>query len=371
MSVLTSLDAVDDVVYQREDVFELAGRELADLQHGLLRDAVLHHWKACEPYRRYAAVDGWTPAMLDRPAAIASIPLLPASVFKRRAVLSCDRSDVVRICASSGTQGSSSRVFRDGTTLERFLGSIDQGADLALPERAAPHRLFVLGPDTEEAADLWFSYVLSIVDLLHPTEFFVRDGVLELDALMEALRPDTGERPVVIGPPVLVRDVALALRDSDVSCRLGEREGQVVTAGGWKRFGNEALPREEFEELVTAAFGLTGSAPVRDCFNAVELNTVLFECEARGKHVPAWLHASARDPVSMHPLRPGDLGVLAFCDSLPTSYPGFVLTDDLGSVSAEGVCPCGRASRVLTVTRRVESVEARGCALKMDKAVTR
>ncbi|WP_165486062.1 hypothetical protein [Frankia sp. Cppng1_Ct_nod] len=156
--MLTSLDAVDDVVYQREDVFELAGRELADLQYSLLRDAVLHHWDACDAYRRYAAVDGWSPAMLDGPDAVISIPLLPATVFKRRDVLSCDRSDVVKICTSSGTQGSRSRIFRDDTSLERFLGSIDQGADLSLPNRAAPRRLLVLGPDTDEASDLWFSY---------------------------------------------------------------------------------------------------------------------------------------------------------------------------------------------------------------------
>lgn len=377
ISVLSSLDVIDDVVYQREDVFELGGVELAELQRTLLRAAVRHHWDNCPAYRRYAALDGWSPEHLDRsgPAeeALTSIPLLPATVFKGREVLSCDPSAVIKVCTSSGTQGSKSRILRDGATLERFLGSIDRGADLSLPDRAAQRRLLVLGPDTEEAADLWFSYVLSIVDLLYPTEFFVTGDRLRLDLFLDALLDDTGERPVVIGPPVLVLDVARELRSRGVRPRLGSRGGQVITAGGWKRFLDGALPRPEFEREVAEGFGLDGDgpAPVRDCYNAVELNTVLFECEHRGKHVPAWLHASARDPATMRPLEAGQVGVLAFCDSLPTSYPGFVLTDDLGSVSAEGACPCGRASRVLTIARRVESVEARGCALKMDKEVSR
>lgn len=373
VSVFTSLDVVDDVVYQREDVYELAGRELAALHLELFRAAIGHHWQACLPYRRYASAEGWSPERLDAPGSIDTIPLLPATVFKRRDVLSCDPSAVAKVCTSSGTQGSISRVFRDGTTLERFLGSIDQGIGLALPNRDAQRRLFVLGPDTAEAADLWFSYVLSIVDLIHPTEFFIESGVLLTDAFIDAIRDEDVTRPVVIGPPVLVRDVAAQLLDRGVKPALGSRGGQVITAGGWKRSSNEALPRGQFEELVIEAFGLDGGVPtpVRDCYNAVELNTVLFECEYRGKHVPAWLHVSARDAASMRPLADGETGVLAFCDSLPTSYPGFVLTDDLGSVSAEGACRCGRASRVVSIARRVESVEGRGCALKMDKDVDR
>lgn len=371
VTTLHSLDVVDDVVYQREDVFDLAGQQLEELQRELLRTSLSFHLDACAAYRRYAEAAGWTDALFDDAEFVAKIPLLPSTLFKKREVRSCDAQQVVKVCTSSGTQGTKSRVFRDGPTLERFLGSIDRGADLLLPDRTTRRRLFVLGPDTDEAADLWFSYVLSIVDLLHPTGFFVRSGVLELDRFIDDVRANDSDEPLVIGPPVLVRDVALALRDRGIPLRFHERGGMVVTAGGWKRFDDEAVSRARFEGLVADAFGLADRTAVRDCYNAVELNTVLFECERQAKHVPAWLHASARDPITLRPLGPDEVGVLAFCDSLPTGYPGFVVTDDLGSTSAEGACPCGRASRVLSIYRRVESVEARGCALKMDGTVAR
>ncbi|MEU0868868.1 hypothetical protein [Nocardia brasiliensis] len=371
VTVIDSIRAIDDLIHQRDDAFTLAGAELEELRDEVMRAAVRHHWQYCAAYRRYAEANEWSPARLDRPGFIESLPLIPASVFKRRDVSSCAPEKVVQVCTSSGTRGTKSRIYRDGTTLERFVGSIEQGSRLALPNPEIERQLFVLGPDTTEAGDLWFSYVLSIVDLLHPTRFCVTAGIFRIDEVIAALLDESIDRPVIVGPPALVRDLAAALRERGIDPRLGARNGLVITAGGWKRANTTAMSRRDFEEFVTAAFGLAGEAPIRDCYNAVELNTVLFECRFRAKHLPAWLHTSARDPATMRPLPPGEVGVLAFCDASPTSYPGFVATDDLGSVSREGSCPCGNDSAVLTVLRRITTAETRGCALRLDAEVIR
>ena len=78
----------------------------------------------------------------------------------------------LRRCTSSGTQGGRSVVNRDRRTLERFLGSVSSTLEILDLDAERPTRFYVLGPDTVEAADLWFSYVLSIVDLIHPAEFY-------------------------------------------------------------------------------------------------------------------------------------------------------------------------------------------------------
>jgi long-chain-fatty-acid---luciferin-component ligase len=96
---------------------------------------------------------------------------------------------------------------------------------------------------------------------------------------------------------------------------------------------------------------------------------VLFECSHKAKHVPPWLYASARDPRTLAEVKSGEPGLLAFADPTPTSYPGFVLSDDFGSVSRRIPCPCGITSDTLTIERRVNKVETRGCALKLETSL--
>src|SRR5262249_1300905 len=105
---------------------------------------------------------------------------------------------------------------------------------------------------------------------------------------------------------------------------------------------------------------------VRDVFNMVELNTVLFECEASRKHVPPWLHVSARRAADMSVAPAGEVGLLCYLDPTATSYPGFVLSDDLGHID-DAQCPCGRYGETISISRRLTTIEDRGCGLSLDR----
>jgi long-chain-fatty-acid---luciferin-component ligase len=83
--------------------------------------------------------------------------------------------------------------------------------------------------------------------------------------------------------------------------------------------------------------------------------------------VPPWLRVTARDPGDLRVLGEGESGMLGYVDPLATSYPGFVLSDDLGTVSYGVDCACGRRSDMLRIERRLSRVESRGCALKLDQ----
>ena len=72
----------------------------------------------------------------------------------------------------------------------------------------------------------------------------------------------------------------------------------------------------------------------------------------------------ARAANSSEILPNGTEGVLAFLDASASSYPNFVLSEDFGVVD-EGRCGCGRYGQRLTITRRINRIESRGCALKM------
>ncbi len=338
----------------------------AALRAELIREAYEGHVETNAAYRRYAAALGVDPAAgmpnLD------AVPLLPSSVFKRPdlTLASVPDDEIIKRCTSSGTSGSRSVVPRDETTLGRFLGSITA----ALPalfrmERAGRHRGIVLGPTTAEAGDLWFSYAIACLTLVMQTEYFEAGGVFAPGQASDAIAAhvEAGLWPAVIGPPARVLAVCreVANRRTFPPFPAG---GFVITAGGWKGDHARAIRPDAFRAEVRAALQVPDASQIRDSYNMVELNSTIHECAAHHKHVPPWVEVQARDPATNRVLEPGREGILAFLDPSATSYPCFILSEDFGVVF-DGTCPCGRAGARLRVTRRLNRVEARGCALKM------
>lgn len=368
---IAAIDELEDLLYQQEEPFSASYEHALGLRRKFAAQAFEWQVNGNRDYRRFAQAAGVTIERVRHEGPDA-IPLVPSSVFKQRDLVTEPLDGQLRRCTSSGTQGGRSVVNRDRRTLQRFLGSITSTLEILGLDAGRATRFHVLGPDTAEAADLWFSYVLSIVDLIHPTDFHVRHGVFLVDDLIKRLLDrEEGVQPVLIGPPVLVMELAVRVKERCGGIDLGADDGMVITAGGWKRFTGQAVPRRELIELLAGVFELDGADRVRDCFNMVELNTVVSSCAERRMHVPPWLRVTARDPADLRVLGDGESGLLGFVDPLPTSYPGFVLSDDLGSVCYGVDCPCGRRSDVLRIERRLSRVESRGCALKLDKGVRR
>lgn len=339
-------------------------RDYAAERLAWIAGAVARHVEACPAYARLAAAADFRPEQLQSPRDLERVPLVPSSLFKKQTIVSGCSGDVVT-CRSSGTKGVVSAIYRDEPTMERFVaGLLHCSAEFY--ERHEGRRGFVLGPTTEEAGTLWFSYVLGLLDLAYDTDFFVQNEEFEIERLAEALAtmpPDT--QPLVVGPPLLLVTFCRWLLDEERPLDLSNCNGLVVTAGGWKSHSASAVDRAELTGVVTAALGVEPNA-VRDVFNMVELNSLLFECEHRRKHVPPWLEVIVRDPSDMSRARPGEEGVLTYLDPTPLSYPGFIFSEDLGRLSTEP-CPCGRVGETMTLSRRLSNVEERGCALKMDR----
>lgn len=370
LRLLEGQESIDHVLFNEGDVFRMAPAERRRVSLQLVREAATRYHELCAPYRRLCEADGFSPADLVTSDDLARVPLVPAGAFKRHSLACGDGRAVVKRCVSSGTQGTRSEVPRDNVTLERFVGSVQSIANdvVGLPFRG---RVLNLGPDTDEAADLWFAYVMSVLELIYPAQHFVRGGVFDaagLAAALEAAEPD--ERLLLVGPPPLFFRFAEYLQERGPRFGLDSAGADcvVVTAGGWKRASAEAIEPCELRARLCEALGLEEPARVRDAFNMVELNTVLIECEAHRKHAPPWLVATSRDPRSLAALPDGETGVLAYLDPTPTSYPGFVLSEDFGSVS-EAPCPCGRTAPTVSIERRIKRIESRGCALKMDHSI--
>ena len=366
---LRSVGELDDLVFQAEDIYQRSSAERAQLQLRLIGEAFTHHFEHNPDYRAYCERLGVRPRRFTTLEDLGSIPLVTSTQFKLRDVLSCPRSQVVKVCVSSGTQGSTSRVYRDETTLCRFLGSVQSSVEdiLGLDDAYCLH----LGPSREEAGDLWFSYVMGTTHLIFPTENFVRGGEFDPAAVVRRFRQVRGsyENVVLVGAPVMF----LQLAEYMAAQGLAEEDcGSVlmVTGGGWKRAGGKAIPRPQLEDLLGRHFRGVPRTHFRDFFNMVELNAVFPECEHHIKHAPPWIRLLVLDPRTLRPMPAGEMGLLAYLDPTPTSFPGFILTDDFVRLTLDGRCACGRQGQGVELIRRVSKVESRGCALKIDRSYT-
>jgi long-chain-fatty-acid---luciferin-component ligase len=356
-------DEIDRVIFWTNADDELTVAESVALRVGLIGEAFYRHRDACLPYARFVERQGFAETTISEQN-LHLIPQLPTTLFKRADVRSSTSGADGKRCTSSGTAGSVSTVWRDRTTLERLCGSVRSGLGLIGSFREDDTVVLNLGPDVDQAGDLWYAYVMGLVELLFPTEHCwsaddgldVEHALLTVQALMDEA-PHVG----VVGPPFLVERLARAALASGTV--LPADRVTVVTGGGWKRTPNP-LARTEFRTLAADAFKIRPSA-VRDTFNQVELNTVLVECRAHRLHVPPWLEVIIRDPADLVPVPHGEVGLASYLDPTAASYPCFIIADDLARYN-EGMCECGRTARWVEFVRRIRRDETRGCAAVLD-----
>lgn len=366
---ISTIDPIDALL-AREDLYALNPAAVTELRIQYLREAVAYHRQHNPSFERYCTRLAFDEHNLRSEADLARIPLLPTGLFKRHPELLRSQSADAAIIAttSSGTKGTVSVVPRDDVTLMRFFASIAIGNREVLEVESFDRTIFNIGPSVRDAPNVWIAYVMAGASVIYTTNFYVQNDYFAIDRLLTDLRRvPPGSGVSVVGPPALLIDVVKILESSG-TLALGP-EALIITIGGWKRRQGEMITRDEFDARVAAAFGIPDCSRVRDTYNMVELNTVIFECAHKVKHVPPWLYAAARDPRTLEVQPSGSSGLLSFLDPTPLSYPCFILSDDFGKVQRQVACPCGITGDTIQIERRVNRVEMRGCALKLETVV--
>ncbi|WP_424534047.1 hypothetical protein ACOZ38_27480 [Sphaerisporangium viridialbum] len=355
-----------DVVLGRDGIYRSCAEEMPLSRAELVWRAVRSHRETNDAYDRYCVRQG-LPDQDDPELPLDRVPLLPTVLFKRdpALVLSKGGTPPLTDTTSSGTLGTVSTVPRCDATLMRFFGTVAIGDREILGSETFDRAVFNVGPTIRDAPNLWIAMVMAGVGVIMPSRSYLDEERLLAEELARDLQRDGRDRNVLlVGPPPLLLDLA-RVAAQDTRLRLGPGS-QVLTIGGWKRRGGEMVEKAAFRSLMADAFGLERDDQVRDTYNMVELNSVLFECAHHALHVPPWLAAMARDPRTLAVLPSGAGGLLSFLDPTAVSYPCFILTDDFGSVRYDAHCACGTAGDTVTIERRVNRVESRGCALKLD-----
>ena len=218
---------LDTIMYDKE--------KCEKLQNDIIKESFYYHYRNNPGYQKY--VDRIDEDITRKNIQSKDIPLLPSSLFKREQdLLSVSEDKIIKYCTSSGTLGSLSIVPRDEDTLMNFYSSISASISLYLGiDREGNHKVFVLGPDTEEAGDLWFSYVLSSMSLNFQANYLEKDNVFNLEDAYTKISEaaNKGNELVIIGPPFRIIELCNYINENNLSVKLNS-DSFVISAGGWK-----------------------------------------------------------------------------------------------------------------------------------------
>jgi long-chain-fatty-acid---luciferin-component ligase len=363
---------VDAVIGNLSTALRLPKSDREAVKVELLRQSVAFHYQANPPFRHLCELEQLKPDQLLTAADLGRIPLTPVPSFKKTdagRLLSVPLDAIDLELQSTGTSGVPSVARRDHVTTTRACLAL-----LALYREffGLGHGIgFFLCPSPAETPEMGMVKVFNLFSaLLDDRRYLMRDFTFHPEEAVAELQAAAGRHiRHLFGPPFTIVRFLRYLEENDVRLSL-DPDSLVVTLGGWKRFNRERISRHVFERKLQTYLGIPAEN-VRDTYGLVESNLLALECDRHRKHVPLWCHVTVRD---LHDwsreVAPGQIGVIGILDALSRSYPGFLLTEDVGRVEVEEECACGRTGQVVSFVRRLEGAELGCCAVTIERHLT-
>jgi len=325
-----------------------------------------HQFEQIEPYRNFCLDCGASPASVR---AVTEVPVVSTAAFKY--VAFCN-GDPERIFLTSGTtRGRDQRGRHFVADLEHYRASaISHLGRMLFPDRSRTWML-ALHPTADRMPESSLSQMVSWC-----VESFGAGRSLccatpqrvETDAALGFLRAavSAGEAVCILGTTAALSTLFeyLEATGARLELALGSR---LMDTGGAKGQAKPLAP----EEVVAMAQRYLRIAPpmVINEYGMTELSSQLYDATAfnapgllaadgRVKVAPPWLKVIARDPVTLRPLKAGQTGLLSFFDLANAGSVSALLTEDLGTVAADGT---------VRILGRVLASDPRGCALGIEQ----
>jgi len=365
------LSPVNAVLGSATELFRMPFEHANEIKGQIIADNFKHHYENNAFYRSVCEEKGVTPDDIRGFEDLIKIPLIPVKTFKQpdsHMLLSTKLNQIEFEMRSTGTSGIPSVSRRDRKTVDNAVeGIIKMYREFLQISRGMGLFLF---PPTEEMPEMGMVKALNVfAGLLDGSTNLVKRIAFNPEHAVEMLSNWEGMHTRhIVGPPFLIHRLLKHLIDNDIRLKLDKRS-YVVTLGGWKRFTGQEIPREEFDRLCNEYLGIQ-FGNVRDMYGLVEANMLAIECEHQEKHLPPWIHVSVRNPKNvLEEVEPGDRGVLAIYDPTSTSYPAFILTEDVGYIKTSTDCECGRHGQKMVYIARMPGVEVGCCAINLEKYI--
>ncbi len=297
------------------------------------------------------------------------VPAVPATAFKHLDLVSGDASRVEAVFRTSGTtMGAGGRGRHLVPRLSLYRAALLPSFRAFLLPDGARLPLLSLIPSPSEVPDSSLSTMIGTVaeELCGEAHWLVDGrGTLDVarfvDVVTDLEREDRAA--LVTGTAFALVHLLDKLDEGDVRVALppGSR---LMETGGFKGRSRH-VRRDTLYARIHDRLGVPPGRIVNE-YGMTELLSQLYEPtlidggRSVGRHVPPpWMRVRALDPVSLEPLPDGHPGLLAFFDLANLGSVCHILTEDLGSVSGDGVRLQGRAA----------GAEPRGCSRAMEELV--
>ncbi len=357
-------------VYSSLDrVCGLAIEEQQALRTNLIAENFRFHYEKNAYYRGLCEEQGVTPSDIRSFDDLINIPLIPVRQFKatdtqKLLTLGLDQIEVEM--RSTGTSGIPSVTRRDPETVTQgFLAVWAMFREFLQFSSGA---ILFLMPSPEEVPEMGMIKVSNMLSgMVDVGKYAVtKESFKPQEAIALLERWENAHIRHIVGPPFLVHKLVQYLKKRDIRLEL-DRETKIITMGGWKRFTGIEIPREEFNRECVEYLGVQPDQ-IRDIYGLIEGNIVAIECSHQRKHVPPWVHFSARELDDFRQEVPdGRRGVLAIIDPTCLAYPAYILTEDIVELDETSPCPCGRNGQKVNIIGRVTGAEVGCCAINLDK----
>jgi hypothetical protein len=339
-------------------IYGLTQREKEKTLLSELAQLTRRHRAACPMYARMLRALGTG----DEFDSIEDIPFLPVSLFKTHRLASVPDEEVFKVLTSSGTTGQSvSRIYLDRETANLQARALAQ----IMLNLLGPARLPMILVDTASVLrdrNVFSARAAGIKGMMTfgRAHFFAlsEDMSLDIDGLKAFLAAHAQRRVLLFGFTFMVwKHFAPAV----AAAGLRFRDATLIHSGGWKKLTDEAVDNMTFRRRISE---MTGISTIRDFYGMAEqVGSVFVEGEDGLLHPPAFADIIIRDPVSLAPLPPGEVGVAQVVSALPRSYPGHsLLTEDQAVVHSIDGTSTAIGGKAFSVLGRVPKSELRGCS---------